>query len=192
MQASPQERTVRRSAETSTPWLEVVEDPSPLDFDAVYRRYASYSAAVAYRLMGRSSEVDDIVQEVFVDVLEGLHRLRHPGALRGWIATVTVRKVRRRLRWIATRRRLGLGYLEVDTHIVDPSAGPETHAQLRDAFLLLEQAPVNDRIAWILRHLEGLRLEEVATRCGCSLATAKRRITRAQALLDEGFRDGFE
>jgi RNA polymerase sigma-70 factor (ECF subfamily) len=41
-----------------------------------------------------------------------------------------------------------------------------------------------ERIAFCLRHVEGMKLEEVARACGCSLATAKRRVASAQARLD--------
>ena len=45
--------------------------------------------------------------------------------------------------------------------------------------LVLQKLTTQDRFAWILRYVEGCRLEEVADACGCSLATAKRRIASA-------------
>jgi RNA polymerase sigma-70 factor (ECF subfamily) len=39
------------------------------------------------------------------------------------------------------------------------------------------------RIAWTLRMVEGLELAEVASACGCSLATAKRRIAAAEVVV---------
>jgi RNA polymerase sigma-70 factor (ECF subfamily) len=47
--------------------------------------------------------------------------------------------------------------------------------------------PADDRIAWTLRHVERHGLEGVAALTGCSLATAKRRIQRAQSYLSEKF-----
>jgi urease subunit alpha len=49
----------------------------------------------------------------------------------------------------------------------------------------LDEMPVNQRLAWSLRHIEGERLETVALLCHCSLATAKRRIVAAQKLISE-------
>ena len=46
--------------------------------DDVYRRYCRYVAAVVLRLDGRQAEVDDIVQEVFVEAARGVARLRDP------------------------------------------------------------------------------------------------------------------
>src|ERR1051325_10698207 len=78
-------------------------DQLPKDeLEALYRTYARYVASIALRLLGRDDEVDDVVQEVFISALRGLRNLREPGAIRGWLATVTVRIARRKLR----RRRL--------------------------------------------------------------------------------------
>jgi len=55
----------------------------------------------------------------------------------------------------------------------------------------LGRMPPDHQIAWMLRYVEGEDLEDVARLCGCSLATAKRRIAaaserlRQRALLDE-------
>jgi RNA polymerase sigma-70 factor (ECF subfamily) len=49
--------------------------------------------------------------------------------------------------------------------------------------------PPRDRIAWTLRYIEGQQLEEVAGICGCSLATAKRRISAAQERIERAFAD---
>lgn len=46
---------------------------------------------------------------------------------------------------------------------------------------MLESLPLEERLAWSLRHVEGHALEEVAAACDCSLATAKRRIAAAEA-----------
>ena len=42
-----------------------------------------------------------------------------------------------------------------------------------------------NRVAWTLNYVEGETLEEVARLCGCSLATAKRRIAAAQRFIEE-------
>src|SRR4051812_49898973 len=71
---------------------------APLELAAAFRLYARYVAAIALRLLGRDDEVDDVVQEVFLSAAGGLGRLRDPEALKGWLATVTVRLAGRRLR----------------------------------------------------------------------------------------------
>jgi RNA polymerase sigma-70 factor (ECF subfamily) len=76
----------------------------------------------------------------------------------------------------------------VDLDVVaSAEASPEVRALLAQVYALLRTLPADDRIAWTLRHVERHRLEDVAELAGCSLATAKRRIARAQRYLSEHF-----
>jgi len=49
---------------------------------------------------------------------------------------------------------------------------------------VVHRMPASERTAWTLRHVEGYKLEEVAAACGCSLATAKRRLGAASARVE--------
>jgi len=44
----------------------------------------------------------------------------------------------------------------------------------------MSSLPSNERVAFSLRRLDGMELKEVAHACGCSLATIKRRLARAE------------
>jgi RNA polymerase sigma-70 factor (ECF subfamily) len=55
---------------------------------------------------------------------------------------------------------------------------------------LLQTLAVDDRIAWTLRFVEGHDLKAAADLVGCSLATIKRRIRRAQRFIEEHFVEG--
>jgi RNA polymerase sigma-70 factor (ECF subfamily) len=70
-----------------------------------------------------------------------------------------------------------------------PGITAEQSALLARIYRTLDEIEPKNRIAWVLRHIEGERLEDVADACGCSLATAKRRILAAQELLTEVLRD---
>jgi RNA polymerase sigma-70 factor (ECF subfamily) len=74
--------------------------------------------------------------------------------------------------------------------LADPTVTPETRAELRWLDRRLATLSDRDRAAWILRHVEGFALEEVADACGCSLATAKRRIAAAEEAVRGHFEDG--
>lgn len=155
----------------------------PIDLRAAYERYSPYVAAVALRLLGRDDELDDVVQDVFLEAVRGLEQLRDPGAIRGWFAVVTVRVARRKLRRRRLRAFIGLDDPRNYEHVAAPDASPERRALLGQLYVALDRVPVDERIAWTLRHVEGEDLETVARVCGCSLATAKRRIAAAHARL---------
>jgi RNA polymerase sigma-70 factor (ECF subfamily) len=157
--------------------------------DDVYRRYCRYVAAIVLRLDGRSNEVDDLVQDVFVEAARGIGRLRQPGAIKGWLATIAVRTVKRHLRLRRLRRFLGFDGDVGGLDLIDPSASPLDRLLLRSVYRVLEDLPVNDRIAFSLHCIEGEKMEDVASLCGCSFATAKRRVARAQRVIEERLSD---
>jgi RNA polymerase sigma-70 factor (ECF subfamily) len=168
------------AAEAEQPPREV----DPRNFDDVFRRYSPYVARVALRLLGNDAEVDDLVQDVFLEAHRGLSSLREAGALGGWLARICVRRATRRLR----RRRL-LALLSLDTVVerdlpLDGSASPEQRAEVARIYRRLDQLPVAERVAWLLRHVEGESLDDMVVLCGCSKSTVQRRLLRAEARLE--------
>jgi RNA polymerase sigma-70 factor, ECF subfamily len=157
--------------------------------DHIYRRYCRYVAAVILRLDGRTAEVDDLVQDVFVEAARGIARLREPEATKGWLATIAVRTVRRRLR----RRRVclffGLDREAGQAGLVESAASPVDRLLLRSVYRVLDEMPVEDRLAFGLHAIEGETMESVAKLCGCSFAMAKRRVGRAQRRIEERLSD---
>jgi RNA polymerase sigma-70 factor, ECF subfamily len=160
-----------------------------LDFDSLFERHAGYVATVAARMLGRDdADVDDVVQEVFFITLHRLDRIHSEEAVRPWLMTVTVRTVQRTLR----RRKWRRLFLGEDSAAEIPAAGmtADERVVLVRIYRTLDRVEPRSRIAWILRYVERERLEDVALACGCSLATAKRRIAAVQEILMEVFEDG--
>ena len=172
----------------ATPAPEHDAPVDPANLDAVFRRFAPYVARIGVRLLGRADEVDDLVQDVFLDAVRGLGSLREPGAMRAWLATVTVRHARRRLRRRALWSMLGLERGHDTDLIVDETTSPETRAEVMAIYRALDGVPADARIAWILSVVEGHALEEVAAIGGYSRATAHRRIQAAQAVVEATLR----
>lgn len=82
--------------------LQLVPETVPRDVDALFERYAPYVAKIGLRMLGRRDEVEDFVQDVFVEVHKSLRTLRESGLVKSFIAGIAVNVARRRLR----RRRL--------------------------------------------------------------------------------------
>jgi len=151
--------------------------------EMLYRRHAAYLLAIAARLLGNRNEGEEVVQDTFVTAFEQLRTLREPAALRGWLAQIAVSLVRRRLRRGRLMRVLGLDRGADDATLcalAAPGTNPDQRAELALVDRALATLAANVRIAWMLRQVEGLELAEVASACGCSLATAKRRIAAAE------------
>src|SRR5262245_12429014 len=177
-----------RRRETAPRLVRPGDSAGPLD--EVYRRYGPYVAAVILRLTGRDADVEDLVQDVFVEAARGIERLREPEAIKGWLATIAVRTTRRTLRLRKLRGFLGLDPGADYTRVIDGAASPEDRLLLASVYGILDKVAVDDRVAFVLHHIEGEKLETVARLCNCSCATAKRRIARAQGALEARLGDG--
>jgi RNA polymerase sigma-70 factor, ECF subfamily len=172
---------------SSSPQLRVIDGhkpPETLLSDAqLFKRFAPYVARIGIRLLGRESDVDDLIQEVFFAAFKQRGQLREPAATKNWLATIAVRTARRQLRRRRLRQFVGLDAGGPALELRDPGMSPEKRALLARVYRVLDGIGVDQRLAWTLRYVEGEKLEQVAARCGCSLATVKRRITAAHAAL---------
>jgi RNA polymerase sigma-70 factor, ECF subfamily len=158
-------------------------------FEILYRRHVNFAINLAVRIQGTAADVEDVVHDAFLRAHQRLAELRDVSAFRSWLGSIVVRLVRSRLRRRRLTAMLGLSApdpVDLDA-IAAPDADPESRALLAQAYALLQTLPTDERIAWTLRHVERHRLGAVAALTGCSLATAKRRILRAERYLDEHF-----
>jgi RNA polymerase sigma-70 factor (ECF subfamily) len=178
------------SAERWEPVAGSVASEVPLvDLEPVAPAIPSIPASSTALPARRDDEVDDVVQDVFLAATRGIGEVVEPDAIRGWLATVTVRAARRKLRARRLRAWVGLDRATDYERIASADASPEERSLLVRLYVALDTLPANQRIAWTLRAMEGQRLDVVAASCGCSLATAKRYIGAAQSRLEEMLRD---
>jgi len=154
--------------------------------EALYRRYVKVVWSTALHMMGNRADAQDVVQDTFVEAFRDVATLRVHAALRPWLLRISVHQAHRRFRRRKLLRRLGLDHGSDDAALdtlLHPDASPELKSELRSVERALSGASVAERFAWILRHVDGHSLEEIAAASDCSLATVKRRLMRAQALV---------
>jgi RNA polymerase sigma-70 factor, ECF subfamily len=178
-----------RALRPAVPRITREVEAAPRDLDDAYRRYCRYVASVCLRISGRRSELEDLIQEVFAEAASTFEALREPDAMRGWLATIAVRVTRKRL----FRRRL-YGLVGLDSAVEyetlpDLGASPYDRVLLGAIYRALDQLAPDDRIAFVLHHIEGESLDSVARLAGCSITTAKRRIFRAKSALERRLSD---
>lgn len=154
--------------------------------ETLFRRYSGFVVGLAYRLAGgRQTEVDDLVQDSLLKALEKLHQLRDPQSFAKWLGTIVVRTSRRHFR----RLRLQSRFLNQESPPIDVNAlvssdvPPDIAAELRCLYSMLKTLPSDERVALVLRRVQGLTIPEIAEWMGVSLSTVKRRLDAAEAKL---------
>jgi RNA polymerase sigma-70 factor (ECF subfamily) len=152
--------------------------------DELFRRHAPLLLPMLVHLLACTADAEDALQDAFMDALRDLEHLREDDAFGGWLRRIAVRKAHRRFRKRRLLAALGLdrpadrATFEKLAAIATP---PEVRMELARLDAVLERMPARLRFAWTLRYVEGYDLIDVADACGCSLATAKRRIAGAHA-----------
>jgi len=155
---------------------------------ALFDRHAPHVRRVLARVLGIDSELPDLLHEVFLRALEGVDRLSDPAALQGWLTSIAVFTARGCIRKRKARRWLRLVAPEEVPEVEAATPSAEVTEALKEAYLLLGRLPADERIPFALRFIDGMELTEVAAACGVSLATIKRRLSRAQDAFSVGAR----
>src|SRR4051812_2592502 len=138
--------------------------------DELYYRFRRQVASNLYRVLGDRTDLDDLVQEVFVIAFRGLERFRGDARLSTWLYRICVNVALGRIR---TRKRKppAIGVADLDLTNADPSLTerPETPERTlerqRDrerVYKALETLAPKKRIVLSLHEMEGLALKEIA------------------------------
>ncbi len=150
---------------------------------ATWNKHGPMVSRFLQRALGPSGDAEDLTQDVFVVVFSRAHDIRNREALRSFIFSVAVRMLKWELRRRRARSIFQLSSLsELPDHPV-PALDAESRQALRRFYAILDRLGAEERLAFALHHLEGLKLEEVAQELGTSLATAKRRLQRASVMV---------
>jgi RNA polymerase sigma-70 factor (ECF subfamily) len=156
------------------------------DADAVgvvWDRYSAFVRSVLRANLGPDSDVEDLLQEVFIAFLKGVGTVRNASALRPYLASIAVRLVFGELRRRKVRRWITL---TADGEVPAIPAAPrdvESKLVLGALYRLLEGMPRQRRVAFALRHVQGLEITDVARALAVSESTAKREIARARTAI---------
>ncbi len=155
--------------------------------EALYRRHVKRVTDAATRVLGRTMEAEDVIQETFLKAFSRLEDLRDAALFERWLIRIAMNKVRGRLRKRKLLRTLGLDRSVDDATLerfASPATPPDVRAELARVDAVLATLAPAHRMAWTLHEVEGFSLPETASACDCSLATAKRWIRRARAAID--------
>jgi len=155
--------------------------------EALYRRHVRAVTNAVTRLLGRTAEADDVVQDTFLRALERIDDVRDGVAFRAWIQRIAVTLCHRRFRRRKLLRAFGMDRGDDDAVLAASAiegSRPDLVSELREIDRTLDTLSLAARSAWILHRVEGWTLEETADALSVSLATAKRRLAEADDRID--------
>lgn len=136
----------------------------------LFDRHAERILNLVYPIVGSLPLAEDVTQETFLALLEHADRYRPEGKFRAWLSRIAVNTALMELR--ERRRPAGPDLVE--------SLRPDeelARAQAADIVVrALAELPEDQRIAVVLKKVEGLSYEEIADTVGVNLGTAQSRV----------------
>ena len=175
-------------------------------FDALVRRYQHKVVKLVMRYVRNQTEAEDIAQEAFIKAYRALPRFRGDSAFYTWLYRIAINTAKNAL---AARARNPVQFdldrgdgrddgdapFDLQDRMTD-TATPEALALTEEiratVTSAIEQLPEDLRTAIMLRELEGLSSEEIATAMDCPVGTVRSRIFRAREAVDARLREIFD
>ena len=173
---------------TAAELLAAVLKGDAASFEPLVKKYLPRVFATARRYARRESEIEDIVQEVWLKSFQKLSSFRGEAPFEHWLMRLTVRTCYDFLRGHQRNRETTFTELTqpetdwLDRFVADPSTAGEDAAgakQLIDR--LLEQLSPANRLVITLLEIEDRSVKEIAQITGWSVPLVKVRAFRARA-----------
>lgn len=156
--------------------------------DEFYQRFRRQVAGNLYRVLGDRTDLEDLVQEVFVIAFRGLDRFRGDARLSTWLYRICVNVALGKIRTLK-RRPPPVGMVDLDHAHVDPALTerpetPERSLERRQdqeaVHRALAQLAPKKRIVLYLHEIEGLDLKEIAYLVDSNPVTVRTRLFYAR------------
>jgi len=165
--SSPSDEALVRAVQAGERWAA----------SALVERYSAMVERLLRRVLGHDQEIEDLVQDALCTVLTSIHQVRDGAAVKGWVAQIAIHTAHRAIRKRRLYRWLLFWYPKPSEETESPVGSRDA---LRRVYAALEELPPDERVPFALRFIDEMPLEDVAAACNVSLATIKRRLSRAE------------
>lgn len=149
---------------------------------AIYQRFSHPVFNTLMRMTAQREDAEDLLQETFMAVYEGIDGYKGESQLATWIQRIALNKA------ISLLKKRGVEDLQMDENfpeeIVDVDTFPITPSRLRRE---VQKLPDGARIVLVMHHFEGLQHAEIAEILNISISTSKSQLHRARKLLRNQF-----
>jgi RNA polymerase sigma-70 factor (ECF subfamily) len=177
--------------------VERVQNGEKAAFDILVRKYEHKLANVISRYIHDPGEVLDVAQEAFIKAYRALPNFRGDSAFYTWLYRIAINTAKNHL-VAASRRPPNYDVDAQEAEQFESGSGLKEYATperlalkselvktIQDA---IDELPEELRVAIVLRELEGLSYEEIASAMDCPIGTVRSRIFRARDAIDKRIR----
>ena len=181
--------------------VERVKQGDKRAFDLLVKKYQHRIVSLVSRYVSDSADALDVAQEAFIKAYRAIGNFRGDSAFYTWLYRIAINTAKNYL--VAQGRRPPATDIDAqdaeqfagDTRLKD--RGSPEHELLREeieetVYATIATLPDDLRTAIILREMEGMSYEEIATTMECPIGTVRSRIFRAREAIDVKLRPLLE
>ena len=159
-------------------------------FGLIYQRYETAVYRHAYRMLENADEADDVRQETFVRACQSLGKFRGDARIRTYLYSICGNLCRDRLRHRQRHPERGYGLAipegaipltrSLSSTAEDPLFTMQRAADAARVQAALRRLHASDREILLLRHVEGMEMDDIAAAVNCTRVSAPVRLFRAR------------
>lgn len=160
-------------------------------FAELFRRHRGDVSRLVFRMLGPSADIEDVVQEVFLQVHKSLGEFRGQAKFTTWLHRVTVNvvlMVRRAARSRPVFSGEPLSDVEPDRRLL-PDEDAARRQRIAAFRRLLDRLPEKKRTVFILHEIEGMSPAEIGEIVDAPVLTVRTRLFYARRELAEMMRE---
>jgi len=155
-------------------------------FESIYRAFSKFVYNVAWRIVSKREDAQEVTQEVFLIIYRKLNTFRYQSTLKTWIYRVTINTAMNYAKKLSRTKNRTTEYNEQihcagvlgETEI---SVDKEHNENL--IAVLLDTLTLDQRICMVLRNIEGLSYQEIADALSININTVRSRLSRGREAL---------
>lgn len=166
-----------------------------MDFDGLVDRYEKPIYNLIYRLVGDMEEAADLTQETFVAAYRSFDAFRGESSVYTWLYRIAINKCKNKFKQNDKYKEYegtpldedllesGTSLADCATFHADPGAALQQKELKEQIELAISRLPIDYRIMVVLRDLQGLSYQEIASASDLSVDVVKTRLARARRML---------
>lgn len=165
--------------------IQELKNGDPSAFNLLVSSLSPKVLNLSYRLIGNRSDAEDLTQEVFMAVHEGIHKFKEESLISTWVHRITLNKCNEHIRKINRKKRKGtmipIDFLSAEIKHECQSDEPLLSEERENMLLIaLQKLPENQRVAFQLYNNEEYSYIEIAEKMQVSISAIESLLFRAR------------
>ncbi len=170
-----------------------LKDGDERAFDELVRRYQGRVYAVAYRITGNREDALDVAQEALLKAYRKIHSWQPTGGFLPWLLRLTSNQSIDHLRRQKRQRHQPLDDAALNEYSAETESGPSgstervvrAHEIGANVEKALDVLSPSQRAVFVMRHYEGMPLNDIAEALNCTVGSVKVHLFRAMRKLQK-------